>query len=58
MSLIFQLFKSTIQAAVVPFFAARDDATPGDALSGALAGLEVDGRGLRKVLDMRVRGGF
>ena len=43
----------------MPFFAAEDAVGAGaDPLGGALAGLEVGGRGLRKVLDLRVRGGF
>lgn len=47
----------------MPFFQGQDAATgaevgEGDRLSAALAGLAVDGRGLRKVLDLRVRGGF
>ena len=44
----------------MPFFSSKSGEGEGaeDQLSGALAGLEVDGRGLRKVLDMQVRGGF
>lgn len=56
-SVIAQLFAATINAAVKPFFADKAGDREPDGLSEAVEGLAVSGKGLRKVLELKVRGG-